>query len=78
MRRNRSFLFGYYEGFRNREGFTRAATVPSDAQRRGDFSGLRDPQTGQPVPLITYYPVLNVAILVIAWKKSWLIGRAHV
>ncbi|MBL0159334.1 MAG: TonB-dependent receptor [Bryobacterales bacterium] len=55
LRRNRSFLFGYYEGFRNREGFTRAATVPSDAQRRGDFSGLRDPQTGQPVPLINYF-----------------------
>ncbi|MGC4053801.1 MAG: TonB-dependent receptor [Paludibaculum sp.] len=55
LRRNRDFLFGYYEGFRNRQGVTRGATVPSDAQRAGDFSGLRDPQTGQPVPLINYF-----------------------
>lgn len=55
IRRNRDFLFGYYEGFRNRQGVTRGATVPSDAQRAGDFSGLRDPQTGQPVPLINYF-----------------------
>ncbi len=55
LRRNRDFLFGYYEGFRNREGVTRAATVPSDLQRTGDFSDLRDPQTGQPAPLINYF-----------------------
>jgi hypothetical protein len=55
IRPNRDFLFGYYEGFRNREGVTRSATVPSDTQRTGDFSGLTDPQTGQPVPLINYF-----------------------
>jgi hypothetical protein len=54
LRRNKDFLFGYYEGFRNRQGVTRSATVPSDLQRTGDFSDLRDPQTGQPVPLINY------------------------
>ena len=54
LRRNRDFIFGYYEGFRNRQGITQSATVPSDAERTGDFSGLRDPQTGQPVPLINY------------------------
>jgi hypothetical protein len=54
VRRNKDFLFGYYEGFRNRQGITQSATVPSDAQRSGDFSGLRDPQTDQPVPLINY------------------------
>ena len=54
LRRNKDFLFGYYEGFRNRQGITQSATVPSDAERSGDFSGLRDPQTGQPVPLINY------------------------
>lgn len=62
LRRNRDFFFGYYEGFRNREGVTRGATVPSDLQRRGDFSQLRDPQTGQPVPLMNYFtgePVPN-------------------
>ncbi len=55
LRRNRDFLFGYYEGFRNRQGVTRNATVPSDKQRQGDFSELRDPQTGQPIPLINYF-----------------------
>jgi len=54
LRRNKDFLFGYYEGFRNRQGITQSATVPSDAERTGDFSGLRDPQTGLPVPLINY------------------------
>ena len=33
MRRNKDFFFGYYEGFRNRQGITQSATVPSDAQR---------------------------------------------
>lgn len=55
LRRNKDFLFGFYEGFRNRQGVTRNATVPSDKQRQGDFSELRDPQTGQPVPLINYF-----------------------
>ncbi len=54
IRRNRDFFFAYYEGFRNRQGVTKAATVPTAAQREGDFSGLTDPQTGQPVPLINY------------------------
>jgi hypothetical protein len=54
IRPNRDFFFGYYEGFRNRQGETRSATVPSDAQRAGDFSGLKDPQTGAPAPLINY------------------------
>jgi hypothetical protein len=52
VRKNKDFFFGFYEGFRNRQGITQSATVPSDAQRSGDFSGLKDPQTGQPVPLI--------------------------
>jgi hypothetical protein len=55
LRKNRDFLFGYYEGFRNRQGVTRNATVPSDRQRQGDFSELRDPQSGQPLPLINYF-----------------------
>lgn len=55
IRPNRDFFFAYYEGFRNREGITQSATVPSDAQRNGDFSGLTDPQTGRPIPLINYF-----------------------
>jgi hypothetical protein len=51
--RNRLFGFGYYEGYRNDSGITQNIVVLSEAQRRGDFSGLaaiRDPLTGQPFP----------------------------
>ncbi len=53
--RDRLFFFGYYEGYRNRQGITRSATVPTPAQRRGDFSANSPPLVnfamgGQPVP----------------------------
>lgn len=51
--RNRVFFFTYYEGYRNTRGTTTVITVPSEAQRRGRFTGgppLRDPLTGQPFP----------------------------
>jgi outer membrane receptor protein involved in Fe transport len=51
--RNRLFGFGFYEGYRNDSGITQNILVPSEAQRRGDFSGgaaVRDPLTGQPFP----------------------------
>lgn len=41
--RNRAFFFGYYEGFRNKQGITTSATVPTAAEREGDFSGLGAP-----------------------------------
>ncbi|HYO81854.1 MAG TPA: carboxypeptidase-like regulatory domain-containing protein, partial [Bryobacteraceae bacterium] len=40
VRKDKAFVFGYYEGFRNRQGFTQSAVVPTEAQKRGDFSGL--------------------------------------
>jgi hypothetical protein len=40
---DRAFFFGYYEGLRNRQGITTSATVPTAAERRGDFSGLSTP-----------------------------------
>ena len=46
IKRNKLFVFGYYEGFNNRQGSTSTLTVLSAAQRVGDFSGsaaLRDP-----------------------------------
>ena len=55
IRRNKEFFFAYYEGFRNVQGVTQNAIVPSDAQRAGDFSGLTDPQTGAPAPLINEF-----------------------
>jgi len=43
LARNRTFFFGYYEGFRNRQGITKTATVPTPEQRVGDFSKLETP-----------------------------------
>jgi hypothetical protein len=40
IRKDKTFFFGYYEGFRNRQGETDSSTVPSLAQRNGDFSSL--------------------------------------
>jgi Carboxypeptidase regulatory-like domain len=40
VRRDKTFLFGYYEGFRNRQGETDSSTVPSVNKRKGDFSAL--------------------------------------
>ena len=52
--KNRVFGFGFYEGYRNDSGITTNIVVPSNAQRRGDFSAsaaaVRDPLTGQPFP----------------------------
>lgn len=50
--RNRLFVFGYYEGFRNQQGSTSNIVVLSDAQRNGDFGSttIVDPRTGQPFP----------------------------
>ena len=43
LRVNRSFFFGYYEGFRNEQGVTTSATVPTAQERQGDFSGMTGP-----------------------------------
>jgi hypothetical protein len=52
--RNRWFLFGYYEGYRNTQGVTASHRVLTAAEREGDFSALagslRDPSTGLPFP----------------------------
>lgn len=52
---NRAFFFGSYEGTRTREAITRLTTVPTAAERAGDFSQslLRapvNPFTQQPFP----------------------------
>jgi len=47
------YFFASYERLRNREGVTLTGTVPTDAMKRGDFSGLAalaDPATRQPFP----------------------------
>ncbi len=40
IRKDRTFFFAYYEGFHNRQGQTKSSTVPSLAERQGDFSSV--------------------------------------
>ncbi len=40
IRKDKTFYFGFYEGFRNRQGETSLTTVPSVKERTGDFSEL--------------------------------------
>ena len=40
IRKDKTFYFVYYEGFRNRQGETALTTVPSANERIGDFSQL--------------------------------------
>src|SRR5580704_14167058 len=40
IRKDKTFFFTYFEGFRNRQGETDSSTVPSLAERQGDFSSL--------------------------------------
>jgi carboxypeptidase family protein len=51
LARDRTFFFVSYEGQRSRRSATRTFSVPSDAVRRGDFSGagpICDPTTANP------------------------------
>jgi outer membrane receptor protein involved in Fe transport len=52
--KDRTFLFGDYQGRRVREGITRITNVPTLAERRGDFSQSLNPPinplSGQPFP----------------------------
>jgi hypothetical protein len=56
MVRDKLFFFFSYEGTRKRVGIVDTQTVPTAAQRAGDFSALlpktaiKDPDTGQPFP----------------------------
>ena len=48
LRRNRAFFFADYEGTRLDEGVTRVTTVPTLAERRGDFSASLFPRPVNP------------------------------
>ncbi|HVW86700.1 MAG TPA: carboxypeptidase-like regulatory domain-containing protein, partial [Bryobacteraceae bacterium] len=53
IRRNRTFFFGDYEGFRQRQAQTFTNSVPVPAARQGDFSTLNpifDPLSTRPDP----------------------------
>jgi hypothetical protein len=47
IRREKTFFFAYYEGFRNRQGEPAGSTVPSVKERSGDFSELCDASNGE-------------------------------
>ncbi len=55
IRKDKTFFFAYYEGFRNRQGETQSATVPSVLERQGNFSQTIDPSTGKVAPLINEF-----------------------
>jgi hypothetical protein len=52
IKKNKLFYFVSWEAMRERSNFTKLATVPTDAQRAGNFSALNvtlyDPSTGSP------------------------------
>jgi hypothetical protein len=53
LKKDRTFFFGYYEGFRNRQGITRTTAVPTELERQGDFSQSVD-ASGQVPPLMNF------------------------
>ncbi len=69
--RNRTFFFFNYEGLRERRGVEARGSVPTEAWRVGDFSGvagltLRDPQggnfPGNRIPENRFSPTAKVAL----------------
>jgi len=51
LRRNSTFFFTEFEGFRIRQSLTNTTLLPTASEREGDFSGT-NPATGQPFPAI--------------------------
>ncbi len=47
IKKDKTFFFGFYEGFRNRQGETDSATVPSIPEHGGDFTQLCTSVGGQ-------------------------------
>lgn len=47
IRKDKTFFFAFYEGFRNRQGEPAGATVPSVKERSGDFSELCNAAQGE-------------------------------
>ena len=75
IQKDKTFIFGAYEGFRESRGVPLAATVPTALEQSGDFSQSAvqpiDPSTGSPFPgdivpiapigqnILSHYPLPN-------------------
>ncbi|AFL90013.1 hypothetical protein Terro_3804 [Terriglobus roseus DSM 18391] len=66
--KDRAFAFGNYEEYRFIQGTPQFLSVPTAAQRAGDFSGLRD-STGKPIQL--YNPFSTVVTGTIARRTPY-------
>ncbi|MCX6593250.1 MAG: carboxypeptidase regulatory-like domain-containing protein [Acidobacteria bacterium] len=75
IRKNKTFIFGTFEGLRNKQVTVSQGTVPTERERQGDFSALRTTLnipgvSGNIIPrsllhptslkLLQYYPVPNL------------------
>jgi Carboxypeptidase regulatory-like domain/TonB dependent receptor len=60
IRKNKTFFFAYYEGLRQATPATFVGSMPTSAERTGDFSALLGPPTGQTDALGR--PILSGAI----------------
>ncbi len=47
IRKDKTFFFGFYEGYRNRQGKTQGTTVPSLPERQGNFGQLCEASQGE-------------------------------
>ncbi len=57
--RDQTFIFGSYEGFRERMGLTAIATVPTEAARQGNLPSGQVPVNPEVVPFLELYPLPN-------------------
>src|SRR5438128_7950205 len=59
--RDKTFFFFSWEQYRNNQGFSNTTTLPTDAERSGDFSALLGPPLTTPNPIAggPPIPVLN-------------------
>jgi hypothetical protein len=57
IKKQRTFFFADYEGFRSTEGFTGLQAIPTLAQRTGDFSAPGNPTIYDPLISVTGPPV---------------------
>jgi hypothetical protein len=60
IRRDRTFVFGNFEGFNQRQGYTLTTTVPTTLQRAGDFSQTFALVGGQPQQISIADPLSTV------------------